>query len=914
MKNLVKSVSCVLVGMAVFGFFSCKGETEYVDRIVEKEVEKPSDTTPPAQINAETVTATAGNNTVLLSWTNPSDEDFYGTEISFAPESSGVTQPVIVKGSQAQKSSVIFNGLANGTEYTFTLVALDKSLNRASGTTKTATPVSNADSTPPAKVTELVATEGNGKIILAWTNPADEDFFGVRISEKSNGGTLSNAVFLQNPANTFTVSELANGTAYEFSVIALDKALNESGAVTASGTPVDSADETPPENVTELTVVANDGNAVISWKNPTETDFAGVEVNANPAVGTLFYPLLLRKEANTLSVSGLTVGESYEFMVKAYDQSLNFASGISKTVTVGDTGDHTPPHIVANLRATNKGGAVLLTWEEASDTDGDLLCYEVTYESVAITVSKGTNYCYVTNLTNGTEYTFTVKSVDTSGNKSEGVTTKETPVAIDAGDTMKIELSAPEALSNTSTPVTAKITSASKIKKVVYKKNGSMNAAELLADSEANKATQKEASDDSEWTFDITATDESANGTYTVAAIDEAGREEAEQITINNFDFTPPAKVKVTNAVYSSDLSAIILNWTEPGDSDYDHVDISFTSNNGTSDSTASEAVSLAKGTTNKTFSSIDGTKAYYTYTFVTYDALGNKGKAYAYKVSVKTSVSNIPEGFVEVSGKTITGSETWTPTSEVFVSGRSLTIPDLYVCDHEVTQAEYEKYCKYGSSSQYGSSSPSSIYGAGDNYPAYYVSWYDAIVYCNLRSIDEDLTPAYAINGETDPTKWTDIVSTTTDGLTKYCGTASTNDTWDGMTFDEDADGYRLPTEAEWEYIAREGKTSGTTYSGSNTIGDVAWYKENSGSKTHEVKSDKVTGTDSENALGIYDMSGNVWEWCWDQSLFSSRVQRGGSWDGKADYCTVSFRNYMHPSYRMYNVGFRVVRSSSAN
>ena len=70
MKNLVKSVSCVLVGMAVFGFFSCKGETEYVDRIVEKEVEKPSDTTPPAQINAETVTATAGNNTVLLSWTN----------------------------------------------------------------------------------------------------------------------------------------------------------------------------------------------------------------------------------------------------------------------------------------------------------------------------------------------------------------------------------------------------------------------------------------------------------------------------------------------------------------------------------------------------------------------------------------------------------------------------------------------------------------------------------------------------------------------------------------------------------------------------------------------------------------------------------------------------------------------------
>ena len=663
MKNLVKSVSCVLVGMAVFGFFSCKGETEYVDRIVEKEVEKPSDTTPPAQINAETVTATAGNNTVLLSWTNPSDEDFYGTEISFAPESSGVTQPVIVKGSQAQKSSVIFNGLANGTKYTFTLVALDKSLNRASGTTKTATPVSNADSTPPANVTKLVATAGNGKIILAWTNPADEDFFGVRISEKSNGGTLSNAVFLQNPANTFTVSELANGTAYEFSVIALDKALNESGAATAIRTPVDSADETPPENVTELTVVANDGNAVISWKNPTETDFAGVEVNANPAVGTLSYPLLLRKEANTLSVSGLTVGEKYEFTVKAYDQSLNFASGSSKTVTVGDTGDHTPPHIVANLRATNKGGAILLTWEEASDTDGDLLCYEVTYESVAITVSKGTNYCYVTNLTNGTEYTFTVKSVDTSGNKSEGVAIKETPVAINAGDTMKIELSAPEALSNTSTPVTAKITSASKIKKVVYKKNGSMNAAELIADSEANKATQKEASNDSEWIF---YADEKT--TYTVAAIDESGREETAQIFMNTIDKVPPAEVSATTSYYLISSNSVELTWEPPVDtgdkydSPFDHVEIAY-KKDGT-DTLISVSEIFTKETKHAVISNMDNSIEYYDFYFYTIDKLGNKSAGARNRLYVANAIvvsaenaadkiaSMIQSGTVKVTGK----------------------------------------------------------------------------------------------------------------------------------------------------------------------------------------------------------------------------------------------------------------------
>ncbi|MBQ3670315.1 MAG: SUMF1/EgtB/PvdO family nonheme iron enzyme [Treponema sp.] len=304
------------------------------------------------------------------------------------------------------------------------------------------------------------------------------------------------------------------------------------------------------------------------------------------------------------------------------------------------------------------------------------------------------------------------------------------------------------------------------------------------------------------------------------------------------------------------------------------------------------------------------------TYTYAT--------KTASYTLTV-TATDTTPEGFVKVSGTTITGSETWTPTSDVFVSGRSLTIPDLYVCDHEVTQAEYEKYCKYGSSS------PSSTFGAGDNYPAYYVSWYDAIVYCNLRSMDEGLTPAYAISGETDPTKWSGIAGSETD---KYCGPSSSDSTWNGMTFDNTADGYRLPTEAEWEYIAREGKTSGTTYSGSNTIGEVAWYRENSYDKgssapdygTHEVKRDKVSGTDSANALGIYDMSGNVWEWCWDwysSSISSStdaagaasgsgRVGRGGSWINDADVCTVSGRDYCYPNFRNYGLGFRVVRSSS--
>ena len=139
------------------------------------------------------------------------------------------------------------------------------------------------------------------------------------------------------------------------------------------------------------------------------------------------------------------------------------------------------------------------------------------------------------------------------------------------------------------------------------------------------------------------------------------------------------------------------------------------------------------------------------------------------------------------------------------------------------------------------------------------------------------------------------------------------------------DATGYRLPTEAEWEYAARGGIAdidkavwAGTT--AKSELEKYAWYKDNSNNRTHEVKKKQVNG------YRLYDMSGNVFEWCWDwegdyangdvtdpvgASSGLNRVTRGGCWEYDASHCRASFRRLFSPGYRGSNLGFRLVRSA---
>ncbi|MFD5461727.1 formylglycine-generating enzyme family protein [Kitasatospora sp. NPDC127059] len=211
--------------------------------------------------------------------------------------------------------------------------------------------------------------------------------------------------------------------------------------------------------------------------------------------------------------------------------------------------------------------------------------------------------------------------------------------------------------------------------------------------------------------------------------------------------------------------------------------------------------------------------------------------------MDTRTGLAAVPPGLVTLSDRRTRRS--WSVEVEPF---------ELACCP--VTREEYEG-------------------AAGDRRPAHSVSWLDAVRYCNERSRREGRTPAYEVDGE-------------------------------DVRWDRAADGYRLPTEAEWEHACRAG-TDGPRY---GPLDEIAWHRGNSGERPHAV------GGLRPNGYGLYDLLGNVWEWCWelyDPEVYGGyRVLRGGGWFDEHWSCRASVRRRSHPTLRIDDVGFRLARSTS--
>ncbi|MGA3287179.1 MAG: SUMF1/EgtB/PvdO family nonheme iron enzyme [Bacteroidota bacterium] len=581
----------------------------------------------------------------------------------------------------------------------------------------------------------------------------------------------------------------------------------------------------------------------------------------------------------SISRNGLTTSTTYYWKIVAKDSKGAVTTG---TVWSFTTVNH-PPAVPSNPSPTDAATGVstspTLSWS-CSDPDGDALTYDVFFgtnnpPTMQVDTGWSSNTLLRTGLSTNTTYYWKIVARDGKG-------------AVTAGTVWSFITTHPPSVPSNPNPTDAAtdVSTSPTLSWSCSDPDGDALTYDVYFGTSTNPTT---AIATNQTTANISRSGLTTSTTYYWKIVAKDSKGAVTMGTVWSFTTThPPAAPSNPNpADAATDVSTSpTLSWScSDPDGDAVTYDVYFgTSTNPTT------AIATNQSTTSISRSGLTNSTTYY------------------WKIVAKDSKDAITTGpdwsfttgsMVQVTGGTFFGR-----------SGESalITISSFNIDKYEVT---YEKWTDVRNwalthgytdlvSGQNGSSNQS-----GANNPVTMVNWYDIAKWCNARSEKNGLTPVY----------YTDNTQST------VYRTGNLDINVDAVKWN--ADGYRLPTAAEWEFAARGGTSSqGYTYSGSNTIDNVAWYNLNSGYTTHTV------GTKSANELGIYDMSGNVFEWCWDwyDPAYSSggtldpkgtstpqpyRELQGGTFDNDGSMCQVNFLNpFNHvPTLSAESIGFRCVQ-----
>lgn len=842
----VKANALILTVILAFSVFGCKTEVEKETSI---QTGEETTVTTKGTYAVRSVSAAASSASVVLSWVNPADiSNFGGVEITW----NGATKFVPVV-----RTSCEISGLEAETYYIFKITTLDSSLYKTDSAvtivirtpaTQTVSKEQEKDTTAPASVANFYALVGSDKAVLTWQDPKDADLFGIKIykpvpTDSRNIVSLDDGILINKEAESYEITGLNPSQEYTFKIAAVDTSLNESpvSSITITTKAAESTeDTTPPALVTNLEAACENGRMNLNWTNPTDEDFWGVEITANPATG-VFKNAVYVKGSNSFSCSNLSSGTDYTFSIKSLDNALNESEAtISGSVTYNDGKDSVPMEITLSLTTEN--------------------------------------------IING---------------KTKNDVT-----------------------------IIATIKSASTIKKVVYKQAGSIDAATLLADKDAQKATADE-SDNSRWTFVLPVSEDLNEKTFTVAAIDTAGREETEQIKLNDFvvfDTTAPDYAINLKSEYN-DNSEITLTWTDPKDEDFDHVLISYITNDGQNSSEKKRLATVEKNTQTYTLSNVDTSAEYYKLYIESFDDLGNKSTAVSSRAYLQKNRPKCPEGFVEFYETTVSSSIGRQSHPFYNASTEPVTVNGFYMAETELTYLDWYEVFTWATSDDRGDEIYSfankgcqdSGYTAGaspknNDFPVGQISWRDAIVWCNAASEKDNLIPVYQTS-ESDATPVRKAEDRTT---------SEGNGSAEKAYVNPNANGYRLPTAVEWEFAARGGDPTteawSYTYCGTNDISLVHKYSLMDSRGFSSVKRGLP------NTAGLYNMTGNLSEWCYDKTengnndnyrlLYGNDfshasdfyLTRSSNWNFYIDYHTIS-RPFENGGSYYYS--FRIARNA---